>query len=83
MTKQQRIKEHKREWTLLLLEHKLDFFDEDIMQIVDKYIAEGFVSDDGYLFFEDKALEEKFNLAVDMLKELIKHTHKENNNAWI
>ena len=83
MNKQQRIKEHKREWTLLLLEHKLDFFDDDIMQIFDKYIAKGFVSDDGYLFFEDKALEEKFTLAVDMLKELIKYTYKEDNNAWI
>ena len=62
-------------------EPELDFFDDDIMQIFDKYIAKGFVSDDGYLFFEDKALEEKFTLAVDMLKELIKHTHKENNNA--
>ena len=55
----------------------LDFLDEDIMRVVDKYIAKGFVSDNGYLFFEDRVLEEKFTLAVDMLKELIKHTHKE------
>lgn len=58
------------------IENVLESLDDGICNVMDKHIAKDFVSDNGYFFFEDRLLEEKFSLAVDMLKELIEHTHK-------
>ena len=55
------------------IEEALGHFDDDLCDLFNKYIGRGFVSKDGYLFFEDEALEGKFSLATDMLKELIKY----------
>tara|TARA_R100001244_G_scaffold13010_1_gene14779 strand:+ start:197 stop:481 length:285 start_codon:yes stop_codon:yes gene_type:complete len=55
------------------IEEALGHFDDDLCDLFNKYIGRGFVSKDGYLFFEDEVLEGEFSLATDMLKELIKY----------
>ena len=60
-----------KEWNKDILEH----LDEDITVLLDKYIAEYYLSEDGYLFFEDDKILDKFDFALNIIQSLIKDTY--------
>jgi len=59
------------EWNEDILQH----LDEDITILLDKYIAKYYLSEDGYLFFEDDAILSRYLLSLNVLKSLIKDTY--------
>ena len=52
-------------------------FDDDISNVMDKYIKKGFVSKKGNMFFEDDEILDSFEYHIKGLLNLIKMTHKE------
>ena len=60
-----------KEWNEDILEH----LDHDITVLLDKYIAKYYLSEDGYLFFEDDKILDKFDFALNIIQSLIKDTY--------
>ncbi len=58
------------------IESILDSLDDGICSVMDKHIAKNFTSKNGYLFFEDDDILDSYEFAMNILKRLIKHTHK-------
>jgi len=58
------------------IESILDSLDDGICSVMDKHIAKNFTSKNGYLFFEDEDILDSYEFAMNILKRLIKHTHK-------
>ena len=54
---------------------KIDLFDDDICDVMNKHIKKGFLSENGELFFDDNNIVDKFNYHIEGLKELIKMTY--------
>ena len=54
---------------------KIDLFDDDICDVMNKHIKKGFISENGELFFDDNNIVDKFNYHIEGLKELIKMTY--------
>ena len=54
-----------------------DYFDDDICDVMNKYIKKGFISKNGDLFFDDDKIVADFNYHIEGLKNLIKMTYKE------
>ena len=50
--------------------------DEDISDVMNKYIKDGFVSKNGNLFFEDDEILDSFEYHLKGLQNLIKMTYK-------
>tara|TARA_R110002020_G_scaffold472977_1_gene701634 strand:- start:455 stop:829 length:375 start_codon:yes stop_codon:yes gene_type:complete len=65
------MKKQTTEWN----EDILQYLDEDITILLDKYIAKYYLSEDGYLFFEDDKILDRFLFALDVLQSLIKDTY--------
>ena len=53
-----------------------DYFDDDICDVMNKYIKDGFTSKNGDLFFDDDDIVKDFNYHIEGLKKLIKMTYK-------
>ena len=54
-----------------------EYFDDDICDVMNKYIKDGFISENGDLFFDDGDIVKDFNYHIEGLLKLIKMTHKE------
>ena len=54
-----------------------EYFDDAICDVMNKYIKDGFTSENGDLFFDDDDIVKDFNYHIEGLKKLIKMTHKE------
>jgi len=54
---------------------KIDLFDDDICDVMNRHIKKGFISENGELFFDDNNIVDKFNYHIEGLKELIKMTY--------
>ena len=54
---------------------KIDLFDDDICDVMNRHIKKGFISENGELFFDDNHIVDKFNYHIEGLKELIKMTY--------
>ena len=59
------------------MDYIFEQIDGDITDVLDKYIKKGFVSDKGYLFFEDDKILDEFLSHLKGLQNLIKMTYKE------
>ena len=58
-------------WNEDILQH----LDDDITILLDKYIAKYYLSEDGYLFFEDDKILDRFEFALSIIQSLIKDTY--------
>ena len=65
------MKKQTPEWNEDILQH----LDDDITILLDKYIAKYYLSEDGYLFFEDDKILDKFDFALNIIQSLIKDTY--------
>ena len=65
------MKKQTTEWS----EDILQYLDDDITILLDKYIAKYYLSEDGYLFFEEDAMLDRYLFALDVLQSLIKDTY--------
>ena len=54
-----------------------DCLDDDICDVMNKYIKKGFTSENGDLFFDDDSIVKDFNYHIEGLVKLIKMTYKE------
>ena len=59
------------EWS----EDILECIDDDITNVLDKYIAKYYLSKDGNLFFEDDKILNRFEFALSVIQSLIKDTY--------
>ena len=59
------------EWS----EDILECIDDDITNVLDKYIAKYYLSKDGNLFFEDDKILDRFEFALSVIQSLIKDTY--------
>ena len=50
--------------------------DDDITNVLNKYIKDGFVSENGNLFFEDDEILDSFEFHLKGLQRLVKITYK-------
>ena len=57
-----------------------DYIDDDICDVIDKYIRSGFISKNGEQFFNDDAICEVFNHHVNGLKALVRNTYDTTDN---
>ena len=58
------------------MDYILESIDEDISDVMNKYIKDGFVSKNGNLFFEDDEILDSFEYHLKGLQNLIKMTYK-------
>ena len=54
-----------------------EHFDDAMCDVMNKYIKNGFTSENGDLFFDDGDIVKDFNYHIEGLLKLIKMTHKE------
>jgi len=54
----------------------LEYFDDDVCELMNKYIKKGFISEKGELFFDDDDIVDDFNYHLEGLKNLIRKTIK-------
>jgi len=52
-----------------------DKLDDDLCAVLNKHIKTGFISKDGYLFFDDEDIVDDLNLHIKGLITLIKMTY--------
>ena len=52
----------------------LEYFDDDVCELMNKYIKKGFISEKGKLFFDDDDIVDDFNYHLEGLKNLIRKT---------
>lgn len=62
-----------------------DYFDDNICDVMNRYIKKGFISKNGNLFFDDDEIVADFNYHIEGLKNLIKMTYREKKwkKKWI
>ena len=58
-------------------EYSMEHFDDDVCDLVNSYLGEGFVSENNEQFFNDKDLVADFNYHIAGLKTLIQNTRGE------
>ena len=59
------------------MDYIFEQIDDDITNVLDKYIKKGFISNNGKLFFEDDKILDDFEHHLKGLQNLIKMTYKE------
>ena len=57
--------------------YSMEHFDDDVCDLVNSYLGEGFVSETNEQFFNDKDLVTDFNYHLEGLKKLIQYTRGE------
>tara|TARA_R110002167_G_scaffold366030_1_gene592750 strand:+ start:947 stop:1162 length:216 start_codon:yes stop_codon:yes gene_type:complete len=54
--------------------YSMEHFNDDVCDLVNAYLGEGFISDNNNQFFDDKYIVEEFTYHLEGLKTLIKYT---------
>ena len=54
--------------------YSMEHFDDDVCDLVNKYLGKGFISADNEQFFNDKDIVADFNYHLEGLKTLIEYT---------
>ena len=57
--------------------YSIEHFDDDVCDLVNSYLGEGFVSTNNEQFFNDKDIVADFNYHLEGLKKLIQYTRGE------
>lgn len=57
----------------------VELFDDELCDIIQKYFVKGWTSKNNELFFDDDEIMYQFNLASNMLQNLIKQTQEGDN----